>query len=379
MPQLRSMPESELPLGDPLPWDLFDRWGAMLLKEGSVIRNEEQLKDIIHRGPSIQVPDAIPDPLQEQRRSLHIGTPFDVNHKCIRFLESISRDPFENPQFLEDVDRVAAAILRAVERDEDAALASLLIMEDGRYCIRHQVETAIVVAAVARHLELSAESIRSIVCGALTMNLASLEMQEALHNDRSPMSDETRILMNLHPQQSANLLKDLGVTNKEWLGAVAHHHELWDGSGYPYGLIGTRIPLGAQLVQIADTYTARTSSRSWKTREHASTTLADLVRNAQGATNPDLTRILIRILGVYTPGTWVHLDNGEIALVARRGRTLKTPIVLSFISRGLALGAPLVRDTSVERYACREGVPPPALEHPLKPNILWGLVLPIPT
>jgi len=378
MPHLRSMPESELPLGDPLPWNLYDRWGDLLLKEGAHIRDEDQLRDILHRGPSVMAPDEIKDPFADDRSRLHIGTAFDVNHKCVRHLERVSSHPTEVLTFESEIQAIAAALQRAVERDEDAALASLLVMEDGRYCIRHQVETAIVCAAVLRHLEIEPKTTLDIVCAALTMNLAALEMHESLHRDNAPMSDGTRILMNLHPTQSANLLKDLGIRSKEWLTSVLHHHELLDGSGYPNGLIGSRIPMGAQVLQIADTYTARTSQRSWKAREHSGTTLADIIRNAQGAVNPDLAKILIRILGVFTPGTWVNLENGEIALVVRRGKTMRTPMVLSFMSRGLALGAPLARDTSVERYACKGAAAAPKLEYPLKPSVLWGLVLPTP-
>jgi len=376
MPHLRSMPESDLPLGEPLPWDLYDRWGDLLLKEGGKIRDEDQLREIVNRGPSVIASDTPADVFAEDRAQLHIGTSFDVSHKCIRFLERISADPLHVPNFPHEVEAIANAILRATKRDEDAAIASLIMLNEGRYCIRHQIETAIVVAVMTHHLELDPDTARPIVCAALTMNIANLEMHESLHSDSSPMGDSTRILMNLHPQQSANLLRDSGVASREWIACVMRHHELWDGSGYPHGLIGSRIPLGAQLIQMADTYTARTTARSWKAREATSAAVADIVRNTPGTVNPEVTKLLISILGIYTPGTWVHLDNAEIALVVRRGKTLKVPMVLSFISRGLALGAPLARDTSVERYAVKGAVDMPKLDHVLKPNVLWGLVLP---
>lgn len=372
------MPESELPLGEPLPWDLYDRWGDLLLREGGRIRDEEQLRALVGRGPSIMAPDTPSDAFQEDRSRLHVGTAFEVNHKCVRFLERITKDPLSVPSFPAQVEAAAAAIQRAVERDEDAALASLVLVEEGRYSIRHHVETAFVVAAMARHMELDPESVRQILSAALTMNISNIELHESLHQDGAPMSDSTRILMNLHPQQGANLLQDAGVTSKEWLESVRRHHELWDGSGYPHGLIGTRIPLGAQLIQLADTYTARISARSWKMREHSHVTLADIARNAKGSIDPQLGKVLIRILGIHTPGTWVALENGETALVVRRGKTIKTPMVLSFVSRGLALGAPVARDTSLERFACKEAVAPPKIDYALKPNVLWGLVLPPP-
>lgn len=376
MLNLRSMPESELPLGEPLPWDLYDRWGDLLLKQGGKIRDEDMMRDIVVRGPSVLAPDTPADPFLDERSKLHVGTPFDVQRKCVHFLERISVDPLSVDPFPAQVEAIAAALQRAVERDEDAALASLAMLEEGRLCVRHEVETAIVVAAMAKRLQMDAQTSREVVCAALTMNISNLELHESLYHDTAPLSDSTRILMNLHPGQSANLLHHAGVTSKEWLEAVKKHHERWDGSGYPHGLIGSRSTLGAQLIQLADTYTARTSERSWKTREATSTTVADLLRNVEGTINPEIGKVLVSILGIYTPGSWVVLDNGETALVVRRGKSLKTPMVLSFVSRGLALGAPVARDTSVDRFSVKGFTTMPKIDYALKPNVLWGMVVP---
>lgn len=376
MPNLRSMPESELPLGEPLPWDLYDRWGDLLLKQGGRIRDADMMRDIVVRGPSVLAPESPVDPFQDERVKLHVGTPFEVQRKCVHFLDRISVDPLSVREFPAQVEAIAAAIQRAVERDEDASIASLSMIEEGRFCVRHEVETAIVVAAMAKRLRMDAVTSKDVVCAALTMNISNLELHESLHRDTSPLSDSTRILMNLHPGQSANLLHHCGVTSKEWLEAVKKHHERWDGSGYPHGLIGSRSTLGAQLIQLADTYTARTSDSSWKSREPSSTTLADVLRNVAGTINPEIGKVLVSILGIYTPGSWVVLDNGETALVVRRGKSLKTPMVLSFVSRGLALGAPVARDTSLERFAVKGFTDMPKIDYALKPNVLWGMVLP---
>ena len=71
---------------------------------------------------------------------------------------------------------------------------------------------------------------------------------------------------------------------------VRHHHENWDGSGYPHGLSGTAIPLGARILSVVDCYDALTSDRPYRRRMNTDEAL-DIIQSRSGRMNPSVIRI----------------------------------------------------------------------------------------
>src|SRR5690606_40895394 len=98
-----------------------------------------------------------------------------------------------------------------------------------------------------------------------------------------------------HPEVGARLLAPLGVGD-ELVAAVRHHHERWDGNGYPDGIAGEAIPLTARIVQIADAYDAMTSDRPWRRARTQASALAELRREAGRQFDPGLTKDFIALV-----------------------------------------------------------------------------------
>lgn len=105
-----------------------------------------------------------------------------------------------------------------------------------------------------------------------------------------PLNAEERAAISLHPIYGARLLAGLPGVSDAILRVVLHHHERWDGAGYPEGLQGTRIPLAARLVSVVDVYTSLRARRSYKpslTKREAS---AEMRRMAGRELDPELAR-----------------------------------------------------------------------------------------
>ncbi len=113
-----------------------------------------------------------------------------------------------------------------------------------------------------------------------------------------PLDSEERAIVSLHPVYGAQVLCGLTAITETVRRVVLYHHERWDGAGYPEGLRGTRIPLAARIVAIADVYTSLRARRSYKPTLTKREAAAEMVAMAGRELDPDLTSDFLKFVGV---------------------------------------------------------------------------------
>jgi HD-GYP domain-containing protein (c-di-GMP phosphodiesterase class II) len=120
---------------------------------------------------------------------------------------------------------------------------------------------------IARELRLSASEIGKIEAAALVHDVGKIYTPREILNKPGRLTDRELAIVKLHPRDGAELLG--GVGDAEITEIVLHHHERLDGDGYPDGIGGEQIPLGARIIAVADTFDAITSTRSYRpSRSH---------------------------------------------------------------------------------------------------------------
>ena len=106
-------------------------------------------------------------------------------------------------------------------------------------------------------------------------------------------------MLERHPQIGYRMLESLGVDPiADW---VLHHHERWDGSGYPDGLAGDRIPLGARIIFVADAFDAMTSDRLYREPLSLEEALAEVERCAGTQFDPEVVHAFLACVGAQIP------------------------------------------------------------------------------
>jgi HD-GYP domain-containing protein (c-di-GMP phosphodiesterase class II) len=122
---------------------------------------------------------------------------------------------------------------------------------------------AMYAVALARVLDLSPAMVATIRLGALLCNLGMLRVPETILRKETSLTSDEQLQIRNHPVYGAELL---GVTPavRDITPIVLHHHEDWSGNGYPVGISGDRIPLGARIVRICETYDALTCERPYR-------------------------------------------------------------------------------------------------------------------
>ncbi len=117
------------------------------------------------------------------------------------------------------------------------------------------------------------------------------------------LNDEERKLMDSHPELSQQILRSVPFL-EEHIPIILHHHERFDGKGYPQGLAGTDIPLGARIVQVADTWDAMTSDRPYRRRLSVPMAVEELQKASRHQLDPDCVEAFLNWLkqsGRLTP------------------------------------------------------------------------------
>ena len=173
--------------------------------------------------------------------------------------------------------RAAASLARAVD-ERDAYTGS------------HSERVAELSARIAARLGLPAEEIEFTRLAASLHDLGKLAVPEEILRKPGPLTDSERLVLERHPQIGFRMLETLGVSPvADW---VLHHHERWDGCGYPDGLPDEEIPLGARIIFVADAYDAMTSERTYRHRLSPIAAMTELHRCAGTQFDPEVVEAL---------------------------------------------------------------------------------------
>jgi HD-GYP domain-containing protein (c-di-GMP phosphodiesterase class II) len=197
-----------------------------------------------------------------------------------------------------------------------AALLGSLAAKD-RTTEGHSAATMQHAVAVAKTLGLGPDEIVAVNLGALFHDIGKIGIPEHILRKPSALTDEEWAEMKAHPVIGANLIGE--VPNLERIRPIVlAHHEHYDGSGYPNGLRADEIPLAAQIISVADTYEALTSTRPYRPAVGHDPAVAELRRVAGSQLNPIVVEAFIRQIETGRSDTPRALDAFEHALVRDR-------------------------------------------------------------
>jgi diguanylate cyclase (GGDEF)-like protein len=190
---------------------------------------------------------------------------------------------------LAELRRLAAGPDRAARFRAAASLAKAVDLRD-TYTGSHSARVAELAARVAARLGLDQEQVEfSRLAGSLH-DLGKLAIPEEILRKPGPLTGPERLVLERHPQIGFRMLDSLGIAPvAEW---ILHHHERWDGTGYPDRLPGPEIPLGARIIFVVDAYDAMTSDRVYRGRLRQVDALAELERCAGTQFDPQVVAAL---------------------------------------------------------------------------------------
>jgi diguanylate cyclase (GGDEF)-like protein len=186
---------------------------------------------------------------------------------------------------LAELRRLAEGPDRAARLRAAASLAHAVDARDA-YTGSHSYMVGELAARVAKRMGLEAEQIELTRLAGSLHDLGKLAIPEEILRKPGPLNEAERLVLERHPQIGFRMLDSLGVEPvASW---VLHHHERWDGAGYPERLGGERIPLGSRILFVADAYDAMTTDRVYRSRLSHERAIAELERCAGTQFDPEV-------------------------------------------------------------------------------------------
>jgi len=214
---------------------------------------------------------------------------------------------FPESSQLPEVNRLSAALngaarsILASQRDLDRAylqfvetMAQALDARDP-YTAGHSLRVADYSYKLALAMGMSGEEAETIRVAAQLHDIGKIGIPDVVLQKPGALTPEEYGLIKLHPQIGRRILEKVGRFDR-LLAVVELHHENYDGTGYPYGLAGTHLPIAARIVHVADSFDAMTTTRSYRSALPIRSAVHEIERNVGRMFDPVAANTFLRLL-----------------------------------------------------------------------------------
>ena len=180
-------------------------------------------------------------------------------------------------------------------------------------------------ARLAAFVGLRDGELEGVAYGALLHDIGKIGISEHVLHKPGPLTDEEFRVMREHPEIGERICDPLRMS-RDFTPIIRHHHERWDGTGYPDGLAGEQIPLGARIVALADAFDAIVRGRPYRAARTVEEAFDELRKHSGGQFDPGLVPLFIEEVGREDAGIEPNVELPRVALL-----THESPITVGTV------------------------------------------------
>ena len=211
-------------------------------------------------------------------------------------------------------------LIESILRNPDAMAWTIFSRRDGGRGSSRAVATSAWCVMFGRHLGFDSEGLTDLAVGGLLLDIGNLRVPADILNVEGELTQQQRLMLSKHVEHGLQILSRSGRLSKNIGDMLQYHHERADGSGYPRGLHGNKIPIYGRIAAIADCYDAMTTTNVYSPAYGAFDVARSLhdMRDKQFAA--EVVEQFLCTVGMFPTASVVELNNGMIGLVLEQNR-----------------------------------------------------------
>ena len=258
-------------------------------------------------------------------------------------------------------------VAESISRHPDAFRSLARLKTADEYTYMHSVAVCALMVSLGREIGLDEEQCREAGLAGMLHDLGKALMPQEILNKPGKLTNEEFDIIKTHPRRGYELLAGAQNIPAGVLDVCLHHHERFDGTGYPEKLANDTLTRFARMGAICDVYDAVTSDRPYKAGWDPAHSLTQMA-SWQGHFDRDMFKSFIRCIGIYPTGSLVRLKSGKLAVVMEQNAAAltKPKVKLFFSTRS---NEPIRREVVDLAVDTRDQIEAP--EPPEKWNFPW--------
>ena len=214
-------------------------------------------------------------------------------------------------------------VMESINRHPDALLSLARLKTADEYTYMHSVAVCALMVALGRQLGLNDAQCHEAGMAGMLHDLGKAAMPQEILNKPGKLTPEEFDIIKQHAMRGYEMLVAGANVSEGVLDVCRHHHERWDGTGYPDGLAGEQISLLARMGAVCDVYDAVTSDRPYKAGWDPAHSLSQMA-TWKGHFDTTVFQSFVKSIGIYPTGSLVRMRSGRLAVVLEQNSAALT-------------------------------------------------------
>jgi len=324
---MRIIPSSSLQPGMKLSKNVYAPDGLILLKKGTILR-ENYIAKLQNRNiPVVYIED-------EYSRDIECWDAVDseIKAKAVFSIKKIFQDMEQgtkNPrkekgfshvipeEHYYAVKEIVEELIENLQENKGSMMNMIDMMSTDLYTYTHSVNVAILSIMTARSMEMNQKMVEEVGMGALFHDVGKVRVPQEILNKPDRLEDFEFELMKEHSWLGYEMVKENYTLSAYTKNIVLKHHERLDGSGYPFGIEGDKMEPYVRVVALCDVFDAMVSDRCYREQIPVHKVIETVNSQLNTKFDARVYQHFIKNVTVFPPGSVVRLNTGEVGIVLR--------------------------------------------------------------